>query len=222
MRPVCSRILKGSKGNAQFDTFVSRAVSQSAAYPGVTCVSRNVEIKAHIASVETLLPQVQALADQGPFEILQDDTYFVCSAGKLKLRMFSPERGELIYYERAQELGPKESFYLRVPTATPGDLRELLTLAHGQVGRVQKQRTVFLVGRTRVHLDRVAGLGEFLELEVVLDEKEPSETGVREANQLLTRLSVEPSQLIEGGYLDLMSNGSVRGGVVTGRLVGAQ
>src|SRR5690348_14524096 len=119
-------------------------------------VSRNIEIKARIASVAALVPQVQALADQGPFEILQDDTYFVCGAGKLKLRMFSPEQGELIYYRRAHELGPKESFYLRVPTATPGDLRELLTLAHGQIGRVQKQRTLYLVGRTRVHLDRVS------------------------------------------------------------------
>jgi predicted adenylyl cyclase CyaB len=128
--------------------------------------------------------------------------------------MFSPERGELIYYQRAHEQGPKESFYLRVPTATPGDLRELLTLAHGQIGRVQKQRTLFLVGRTRVHLDRVTGLGEFLELEVVLDDHQPSDAGVREANQLLTRLGVQASQLIEGGYLDLMSKGSLRGGLV--------
>jgi predicted adenylyl cyclase CyaB len=200
-------------GSAQFDTSVS-AACHNAPRSGVIRVSRNIEIKAHIGSVAALAPLVQALADQGPIEIVQDDTYFACSAGKLKLRMFSPEQGELIYYQRAHERGPKESFYLRVPTATPGNLRELLTLAHGQIGRVQKQRTLYLVGRTRVHLDKVAGLGEFLELEVVLEESEPAEAGVQEANQLLAHLGVQPSQLIEGGYLDLLTGGSGRTGQV--------
>ena len=170
-------------------------------------MSRNIEIKARIASVAALTPQVEAIADQGPIEIEQDDTYFVCGTGKLKLRMFSPEQGELIYYRRAQEAGPKESFYLRSPTTAPEDLRELLTLAHGQIGRVRKHRTLFLAGRTRIHLDRVSGLGDFLELEVVLEESEPLETGISEANGLLQRLRVQPSQLIEGGYLDLLAQG---------------
>jgi adenylate cyclase class IV len=177
---------------------------------GVARLSRNIEIKARIASVEALVPQVEAIADQGPFEIRQDDTYFVCGAGRLKLRMFSPEQGELIYYRRAQETGPKESFYLRSPTTAPESLRELLTLAHGRIGRVQKHRTLFLAGRTRIHLDRVSGLGDFLELEVVLEEDEALEAGIGEANGLLQRLRVEPSQLIEGGYLDLLALGRTK------------
>jgi predicted adenylyl cyclase CyaB len=166
-------------------------------------VSRNVEIKARIASVEALLPKVKAVADQGPFEIRQDDTYFACTAGRLKLRMFSKAEGELIYYRRADQQGPKESFYLRSPTTAPEVLRESLTLAYGQTGHVEKHRTLFLAGRTRIHLDRVSGLGHFLELEVVLEENESSDAGVREANELLVRLGVERSQLIEGGYVDL-------------------
>jgi adenylate cyclase class IV len=59
------------------------------------------------------------------------------------------------------------------------------------------------MGRTRVHLDRVEGLGHFLELEVVLGEKEPSEVGVREAHELMTRLGIEPHQLVEGAYVEL-------------------
>lgn len=167
-------------------------------------MSRNIEIKARISSVEALIPRVAAIANQGPVEIRQDDTYFVCNAGKLKLRAFSQNEGELIYYRRPNELGPKESFYLRAPTTAPEELRESLTLAYGQIGRVQKHRTLYLVGRTRVHLDRVSGMGHFLELEVVLEDNEPSEAGKREADGLLVQLGVEPSQLIEGGYLDLM------------------
>jgi predicted adenylyl cyclase CyaB len=167
-------------------------------------MSRNIEIKARITSVEALIPPVEAIADQGPFEIRQDDTYFVCNAGRLKLRVFGAHEGELIYYRRADQQAPKESFYLRSPTSAPEALRESLTQAYGQIGRVEKHRTLYLVGRTRIHLDRVSGLGHFLELEVVLDEHEASEAGVREANELLARLGVERSQLIEGGYLDLL------------------
>jgi adenylate cyclase class IV len=63
---------------------------------------------------------------------------------------------------------------------------------------------LFTVGRTRVHLDSVSGLGDFLELEVVLGEGESLEAGKREANELMTRLCVEPSQLVEGAYIDLL------------------
>jgi predicted adenylyl cyclase CyaB len=167
---------------------------------------RNIEIKAHIASVEALAPKAAAIADQGPIEIIQDDTFFSCDTGRLKLRAFSKEGGELIFYRRADQQGPKESFYLRSPTSAPETLRESLSLAYGQIGRVQKHRTLFLVGRTRVHLDRVAGLGHFLELEVVLEEHEPSEAGVREARELMAQLGVEPSQLVEGAYIDLLAN----------------
>jgi predicted adenylyl cyclase CyaB len=85
-------------------------------------------------------------------------------------------------------------------------LREALSLAYGQAGRVQKHRTLYLAGRTRVHLDRVVGLGHFVELEVVLEDDEPSDVGVREAHELMARLGIEPSQLIEGAYVDLLAN----------------
>lgn len=165
---------------------------------------RNIEIKARIASVEALTARAAAIADEGPIEIIQDDTFFQCETGRLKLRAFSEEQGELIFYRRANQHGPRESFYLRSSTSEPETLRESLSLAYGQAGRVQKHRTLFLVGRTRIHLDRVAGLGHFLELEVVLEEHESSEAGVREAHEIMAQLGVEPSQLIEGAYVDLL------------------
>jgi predicted adenylyl cyclase CyaB len=64
---------------------------------------------------------------------------------------------------------------------------------------------LYLAGRTRIHLDRVEGLGEFLELEVALREGEPAEAGVREAEELMTRLGVTPAQLIDRAYVDLLA-----------------
>ena len=172
-------------------------------------MARNIEIIARIASVEALAPKAAAIADKGPIEIIQDDTFFLCEAGRLKLRAFSEEEGEIIFYRRADQQGPKESFYLRSPTSAPGTLRDSLSLAYGQSSRVQKNRTLFLVGRTRIHLDKVEGLGHFLELEVVLDEDETTEVGVREAHELMAKLGIEPSQLIEGAYVDLLAQQGV-------------
>ena len=170
---------------------------------------RNIEIKAHIESVQSLVPKAAAIADEGPIEIVQDDTFFSCENGRMKLRAFSKEEGELIFYRRADQQGPKESFYVRSPTSSPDTLREALSLAYGQAGRVQKHRTLFLVGRTRVHLDNVKDLGHFLELEVVLEEGELAELGMSEAHSLMAKLGVEPSQLIDGAYVDLLARRGV-------------
>lgn len=172
-------------------------------------MARNVEIKAHVENVEALASKAAAVSNEGPIEIVQDDTFFRCESGRLKLRTFSNGDGELIFYRRANQHGPKESFYLCSPTSAPETLRESLSLAYGQVGRVRKRRILFLVGRTRVHLDKVEGLGHFLELEVVLADGESSDVGVREANALMKKLGVKPSQLIEGAYVDLIAQQGV-------------
>jgi predicted adenylyl cyclase CyaB len=170
---------------------------------------RNIEIKARIESIDALELKAAALATEGPIQIAQDDTFFRCASGRLKLRVFSASEGELIFYRRGNEQGPKESFYIRTPTSSPETLREALSLAYGKVGRVVKHRTLYVVDRTRVHLDRVEGLGHFLELEVVLEDNEPVEGGVHEAHSLMAQLGVEPSQLIETAYVDLLAQRGV-------------
>ncbi len=167
-------------------------------------MARNVEIKARIDSIEALLPAAATLADHGPEHMAQDDTFFGCLHGRLKLRVFADGRGELIAYERPDRSGPKTSDYRITPVPEPDALRETLRRALGVTGRVVKQRTLFLAGRTRVHLDRVDGLGDFLELEVVLREGEDEQDGIAEAQDLLARLNVQPSQLVCGAYLDLL------------------
>ncbi len=165
----------------------------------------NIEIKARIDSIEAIVAALRPLGAHGPTEISQDDTFFRCDSGRLKLRAFSMTQGELIFYRRTDESGPKESFYVRAPTSDPTALRQALALAHGVAGRVIKQRTLYMLGRTRVHLDRVQGLGEFLELEVVMDEAEPLSAGVDEAHRLMAALGVLPHQLLADAYVDLLA-----------------
>jgi adenylate cyclase class IV len=62
---------------------------------------------------------------------------------------------------------------------------------------------VFLVGSTRIHLDRVQGLGDFLEIEVVLAEGQSHAEGHEVAESLMRALGVEPERLVAEAYIDL-------------------
>lgn len=69
---------------------------------------------------------------------------------------------------------------------------------------VEKTRILFLIGRTRVHLDDVKALGHFVELEVVLKEDEAPETAVAEAHRLMDQLGIRQEDLIAQAYADLL------------------
>lgn len=167
-------------------------------------MARNIEIKVRTLDMKEMLTRVAGLADYGPTEIFQDDTFFSCPKGRLKLRVFSADEGQLIFYKRPDISGPKESFYMISQTNSPDSLRDVLSMAYGQSGRVKKHRTLFIKGRTRIHLDRVEGLGDFLELEVVLSEGEQPDAATAEAGELLRRLGISHEQFVEGAYIDLL------------------
>lgn len=171
-------------------------------------LARNIEIKARVADLDAVEARARAIATRGPEDLVQDDTFFRCERGRLKLRELAPGVGQLIHYHRADASGPKMSDYVIAPTPDPAALREALARANGLLGRVVKRRRLYLVGRTRVHLDRVEGLGDFVELEVVLGDSESVEQGDAVARELMEKLGIEPSQLLSGAYLDLLAKGT--------------
>lgn len=166
---------------------------------------RNIEIKARVTDLQAVEARAASLADEGPFDIAQDDTFFNCRQGRLKLRELAPDSGQLIHYQRPDQGGPKLSRYVIAPTPDPAALREALTRAYGLAGRVLKHRRLYLVGRTRIHLDRVEGLGDFLELEVVLAPQDDLAAGEAEARRIMHSLGIEDDALIEGAYVDLLA-----------------
>ena len=172
---------------------------------------RNIEIKARIASVDALLPQARALADTQPVLIEQDDSFFHVPQGRLKLRQFADGSGELIHYLRPDAADAKASDYVRVPAPDPAALREALARGCGLVGRVRKTRWLLLAGQTRIHLDRVEGLGDFMELEVVLRDGQTDAEGVAIAEALMHDLGLAQAERLAGAYLDLLAAASTGG-----------
>jgi predicted adenylyl cyclase CyaB len=71
---------------------------------------------------------------------------------------------------------------------------------------VKKTRILFLIGQTRVHIDTVEGLGDFLELEVVLRPEQTEDDGRKIAEALLSEFGIKNDQLIAKAYVDLLAN----------------
>ena len=168
-------------------------------------MARNVEIKARVGDLASAEDRARAIATSGPQDIRQDDTFFACARGRLKLRDFGDGTGQLIHYFRADEAGPKVSDYVISATRDPATLRDGLARALGVVGRVRKRRRLYLLDRTRIHLDEVDGLGAFVELEVVLRDGEAAEAGRAEAARIMVLLGIDESQLVEGAYIDRLT-----------------
>src|SRR5688500_14817764 len=144
-----------------------------------------------------------------PMQVIkQEDIFFNTEKGRLKLRILDVERAQLIYYTRPDQEGPKRSDYHIYETADPKNLKRVLELTYGIRGVVRKTRYLYLVGQTRVHLDDVEGLGQFMELEVVMQEGQSEAEGQLIAEGLMPGLGVERRDLLEGAYLDLLQHPS--------------
>lgn len=171
----------------------------------------NIEIKARTADLGKIQTIAEELSD-APCEILsQEDIFFHSQSGRLKLRIFSEDCGESIFYDRPDSNDAKQSNYQIYKTTEPLQLKEVLSSSLGESSAVRKRRRVYLVGQTRIHLDEVEGLGTFVELEVVLHPNQDAEEGHRIAGDLMDKLGIKQADLISCAYADLLKKKAEQG-----------
>lgn len=164
----------------------------------------NVEIKARATNPDHVVSIAEKIADSGPMNIEQEDVYFNCSKGRLKLRKFSDKTGELIYYNRDSGPEPTECNYSILKTSDPTLIDRILTEALGVRGTIRKRRTLYLCGPTRIHFDDVDGLGKFIEIEVVLSPGQAASQGMDIARSLMQRLGIAENDLVDAAYIDML------------------
>ncbi|MCZ6674841.1 MAG: class IV adenylate cyclase [Verrucomicrobia bacterium] len=167
-------------------------------------MAQNVEIKARAVDFLKQSEIAKSLSGGEPEIIQQEDVFFNVSAGRLKLRVFSPDRCELIFYQRPDQQGPSICQYEISRSDDSDGMKSLLKKALGIRSTVVKTRYLYMSGRTRIHFDRVDSLGEFIELEVVLSDSDPLVDGENEAQILMDQLGIETSHLVEAAYVDLL------------------
>lgn len=191
---------------------------------GYTPRMQNVEFKAELRDLPLARSIALASGALHALSIRQVDTYYRVADARLKRRQIlpagiddpplpirealtlSPEAvadTEYIFYDRANKSGPRLS---RFTLYSPDQARERfgLTLPEPWVV-VSKRRDVLLLDGVRIHLDRVEGLGDFLEFEapVAPDRKIPvCFAAVDRLRELLRPAMGEP---IDCSYSDLLA-----------------
>jgi adenylate cyclase len=76
----------------------------------------------------------------------QIDTFFRCENGRLKLRdLGAGGNSYLIFYQRSDQTGPKQSAYETSPVPDLTSMLLLLAKAWGEGKTVRKKRTLFFI-----------------------------------------------------------------------------
>jgi predicted adenylyl cyclase CyaB len=170
-------------------------------------MARNIAIKARTDQFDELFERAEELTADTPLSFRQHDFFYDVPAGRLKLCQFDcGTPAELIFYRHDELDAPKSLHYSRSPITNPGAMHVLLEQALTTRGIVSKERHVFSLGRTRIHLDRVDGLGDFVELEVLLADDDDEMVGEAEAHALLEKLGVAQSDVVPVAYVDLLKS----------------
>jgi predicted adenylyl cyclase CyaB len=171
-------------------------------------MAANLELKARCADPAALRERVKAVATAWLGADEQVDTYFGTARGRLKLRESSLSGAQLVPYLRPDRAGARRSDYVVIPVPEPARTRELLSAVLGVHRVVRKTREIALYENVRIHLDRVEGLGDFVELEAVWDGGPDGEAEqARKVAFLREALQIRDGDLIAGSYEGLLAPG---------------
>lgn len=166
-------------------------------------MAKNLEFKVRYDTLDNLIPKLNGLKAVHKQVIHQEDTYFHNPKGRLKLRETEEsDDGWLIYYERPNNTESRYSIYELCRIPEPTTLKNLLTVSLGIKTIVKKERSFWLYNNTRIHLDIVEGLGEFVELETVFQGQSDTEATL-EHQHVKTMLELNFADPIAVSYSEL-------------------
>ena len=127
---------------------------------------KNVEIKAKSNNHEVIRKYLNDRSAEFKGIDHQVDTYFVVPNGRLKLRRGNVENN-LIFYNRDNQSGPKQSDIAFSKIAPDSKIREVLDMALGVLVEVDKKREIYFIENVKFHIDTVEDLGTFMEIEAI-------------------------------------------------------
>ena len=165
----------------------------------------NVEMKARVINQERIRNIL--LQKNAKFQGIdhQIDTYFKSPTGRLKLREGNIENF-LIYYEREDKPGIKESKVTLYKTGQDKALKQILEKTFGVLVIVDKSREIFWIDNVKFHIDKVKGLGTFIEIEAIdFEGTIGKEKLSKQCKEYLDLLEIPEEDLVSCSYSDLLS-----------------
>ena len=163
----------------------------------------NIEIKAKCSNHDSVREIL--LSGNAEFKGVdhQVDSYFDVNAGRLKLREGNIENA-LIHYNREDKDEPKESDVLLYKTSKNSLLKELLTKALGKTVTIDKEREIYFIDNVKFHLDKVKGLGNFVEIEAIGNDSEDKNSLMQQCKFYLNLFGIAKEDLIPVSYSDML------------------
>jgi predicted adenylyl cyclase CyaB len=165
--------------------------------------NRNLEFKAKCHSLAELRQWLVGLKAEYRTTMHQIDTYFNVPKGRLKLREIHGDEACLVYYERPDTATSRYSNYQLCDIPDAETFKAAMSAALGVMVVVEKRRELWMFGNTRIHLDDVMNLGEFIELETVMRNQTEAEA-YAEHQLVKDALQVKAGDLIPASYSDLL------------------
>ncbi len=169
---------------------------------------RNIETKRRCPDLAVVRSRSLAMGSFAQGKLVQADTYFAVSEGKLKLRQIEgAAQAELIRYERESTGIARASDYTieRIAAREAESLIARLAAQHGVRCVVRKVRELLLWRNVRIHLDTVDRLGTFVELESVVSEKTDEPTARLNFDECFATLHLGAMQEELKSYGDLLT-----------------
>jgi len=164
----------------------------------------NVEIKAKSADQDTIREILTSRKADFKGIDHQIDTYFNVKTGRLKLREGNIEN-HLIYYQRENKEGPKQSDVTLFKFDPESSLKEILTKVLGILVVVDKQREIYFIDNVKFHIDVVKDLGTFIEIEAIGGGDDLGKDKLLEQCQFFLDLfKISQADLVSVSYSDLL------------------
>lgn len=164
----------------------------------------NIEIKARTSRAEAIRHYLLANGADYKGTDIQTDSYFNVPNGRLKLREGNIENN-LIYYERANQTGPKQSDFRLTKVTDPVNLKAILASAIGIKVVVSKKREIYFIANVKFHIDELEGLGNFVEIEASNKDADiPVEQLHKQCDFYMRELGIQVADLIYHSYSDML------------------
>jgi len=164
----------------------------------------NFEFKARLddpAHVRAVLKHLRARSVGTDHQV---DTYFCVPQGRLKVREGRIENS-LILYHRTNSAHARRSSVEMMLLPRRNSVRAILSRALGVLAVVDKRREIYFVGNVKIHLDRVRGLGTFVEVEAMTRTGDLGKVRAQAA-KFQKLFAIPHSAIVPQSYSDLVIN----------------
>lgn len=164
----------------------------------------NFEIKCRCLDFETMRIRLARQGARRTGEQIQRDVYYKTSGVTTKLRIITDGPTYLVHYQRPDEKGVRKSNYSLKKVMLPLFSHLYHRFRFGVDLVVDKKRQIWKWKAVRVHLDRVAGLGTFLEIESVVEKAGSEEIAMKQCQEMIEALKLSEDSFLAGSYSEML------------------